>query len=138
MPSPPASIFGFAAGIANADKIDVVTITHAARLVKSRRRIGRPSLVIRGLRYQENALRGPTVSKNVTFRLHRRSSASDFRRRGFQRGASRSRRNFGGRSSPLVQPEALSDLSGSAGSLFSHCNLRPWAPDGSTGPVEAA
>ena len=48
MPSLPASIFGFAAGIANADKIDVVTSTHAARLIKSRRRIrfsfGRPRI----------------------------------------------------------------------------------------------
>ena len=43
MPSLSASIFGFATDIAIADKIDVVTRKHAARLMKSRRRIGRPS-----------------------------------------------------------------------------------------------
>jgi hypothetical protein len=40
MPSLLASAFGFAAGIANADKIDITTNTHAARLIKNRRRIG--------------------------------------------------------------------------------------------------
>ena len=39
-----ASAFGFATGIANADKIDITTNTHAARLIKNRRRI-RPSFL---------------------------------------------------------------------------------------------
>jgi hypothetical protein len=56
MPSLSASIFGFATGIAIADKIDVVTSTHAARLKEQASHRVSP-LVIRGLRYQENALR---------------------------------------------------------------------------------
>ena len=49
MPSLSASIFGFATGIAVADKIDVDTSKHAARLMKSRRRLNRnvPAFVMR-------------------------------------------------------------------------------------------
>jgi hypothetical protein len=136
MPSLPASIFGFAAGIANADKIDVVTITHAAQTGQEQAShrsslLGYPRFAVPG-----ECFEGPDRSQ----KCYLPPAPTRFR---FQaqwlpeRGASRSRRYFGGRSSPLVQPEALSDLSGSAGSLFSHCNLRPWAPEGSTGPVEA-
>jgi hypothetical protein len=133
MPSLSASIFGFATGIANADKIDVVTSTHAARPIKSRRRIGGPSLGRPHFTAQEECFEGPTVPRNVTWRLHWRSTASDLRRSRFRKGAtSRTRRYFGGRSSPLIQPDALSDLSGSASSQFSHCNVRPLGPEGST------
>src|SRR5258706_9229927 len=123
MPSLSASVFGFATGIAIADKIDVVTSTHAARLIKSRRRIGRPSFGYPRFAVSGECFESPTVPKNVTCRLQRRSGGA-----ACQKGAaaSRSRRYFGGRDSPLLQPEPLSDLSGSAGSQFSHRDLRPW------------
>jgi hypothetical protein len=49
-----------------------------------------------------------------------------------KRSRSRTRRYFGGRSSPLIQPDALPDLSGSPRSQLSHCNVRPLTPEGST------
>jgi hypothetical protein len=67
MPSLPASVFGFATGIANADKIDVVTITQAARLVKSRRRIGRPFFGYPRFAVTGECFESPTVPKNVTW-----------------------------------------------------------------------
>src|SRR6266516_5836118 len=76
MPSLPAIIFGFATGIANADKIDVVTSTHAARLIKSRRRIG-SSFGSRVFAAPRECFEDLTVPNNVTCRLHRRCSASD-------------------------------------------------------------
>src|SRR6266436_2765953 len=103
MPSLSESIFGFATGIANADKIDVVTSTHAARLIKSRRRIGHPSFGYPRFAVPGECFESPTVPKNVTCRLHRRSSASDLRRSGFQKAAeSRWRRYFGDRGLSLL------------------------------------
>ena len=49
-----------------------------------------------------------------------------------KRSHSRTRRYFGGRNSPLIQPDALPDLSGSPRSQLSHCNVRPLTPEGST------
>jgi len=66
MPSLSASIFGFATGIAIADKIDVVTSTHAARLMKSRRRIGRPSFGYPRFAVPGECSESPTVPRNVT------------------------------------------------------------------------
>jgi hypothetical protein len=41
---------------------------------------------------------------------------------------------LGGRNSLLIQPDVLSDLSGSAGSHFSQCNVRrPLPPGGDAG-----
>src|SRR5882757_4207883 len=45
MPSLPASAVGCAIGIADADKLGIATIAQAARLIKSRRRMG--SLLVR-------------------------------------------------------------------------------------------
>src|SRR5258706_16477852 len=66
MPSLSVSIFGFATGIAIADKIDVVTSTHAARLMKSRRRIGRPSFGYPRFAVPGECSESPTVPRNVT------------------------------------------------------------------------
>jgi hypothetical protein len=45
MPSLPASAVGCAIGIADADKVGIATIAQAARLIKSKRRMG--SLLVR-------------------------------------------------------------------------------------------
>ena len=98
MPSLSASIFGFATGIAIADKIDVVTSTHAAILMKSRRRIGRPSFWLSAVCGTRRMLCEPDCSQECYCRLDRRGSASAFRQSGSQKGAaSRSRRYSGGR-----------------------------------------
>jgi hypothetical protein len=80
MPSLPASNFGFATGIANADKIDVVENTHAARLIKSRRRIGRPSFGYPRFAVSGESFESPTVPENVTFRLQRRPGGATCRK----------------------------------------------------------
>src|SRR5260370_35085666 len=76
MPLLSASIFGFATGIAIADKIDVVTSTHAARLIKSSRRIGRPSFGYPRFAVPGECFESPTVPRNVTCRLQRRSGGA--------------------------------------------------------------
>ncbi len=81
MPSLSASIFGFATGIAIADKIDVVTSTHAAILMKSRRRIGRPSFWLSAVCGTRRMLCEPDCSQECYCRLDRRGSASAFRER---------------------------------------------------------
>jgi hypothetical protein len=81
MPSLSASIFDFATGIAIADKIDVVTSKHAARLMKSRRRIGRPSFGYPRFAVPGECFETPDCSQECYCRLDRRDSASAFRRR---------------------------------------------------------
>src|SRR5258705_10107092 len=80
MPSLSASLFGFATGIAIADKIDVVTSTHAARLIKSRRRIGRPFFGYPRFAVSGECFESPTVPKNVACRLQRRSGGTACRK----------------------------------------------------------
>jgi hypothetical protein len=67
MPSPPP---GFAIGIADADKVGIATIAQAARLIKSRRRMG-SSVVGRVFVAQDEMLSGPAGSmRNKSLRLH--------------------------------------------------------------------
>src|SRR5258705_4756157 len=111
MPSLSVSIFGFATGIAIADKIDVVTSTHAARLMKSRRRIGRPSFGYPRFAVPGECSESPTVPRNVTA-VWTDAAVPPLLGSGSQKGAaSRSRRYSGGRGLLLV--------------WFSHRNLRP-------------
>ena len=127
MPSLSASIFGFATGIAIADKIDVVTSTHAARLMKSRRRIDRPSFGYPRFTVPGECSESPTVPRNVT------AAWTDAAAPPLLGGAALRK-----------EPRADRDVTPAAVASwvwFSHRNLRPWrgrrqGPSGSS-PVRA-
>jgi hypothetical protein len=108
MPSLLASTFGFATGIANADKIDITTNTHAARLIKNRRRIG-PSL------WPHLAVIGECSGGRRVPSCRGHSNPSG------RRSASRALRFVG--AIRLIQPAALSELQRSTSSqLCARCD----------------
>jgi hypothetical protein len=116
MPSLLASAFGFATGIANADKIDITTSTHAARLIKNRRRIG-PSFMAAA-----SCDKPPHLAIIGEWPGGRRvPSCCGHRNPSGRRSASRALRYVG--AIRLIQPAALSELQRSTSSqLCARCD----------------
>src|SRR6267378_5713501 len=81
MPSLPASAVGCAIGIADADKVGIATIAQAARLIKSRRRMGSLLVRPRFSRRWRNAFKRGEFHEAKVARLHWRNPATAMRTR---------------------------------------------------------